>query len=150
MTNFKQQIVIKYKQQINERIQTCRKMIVDLTEDAKNDAKGSAGDKHETTLAMMHIEQEKLNQKLKEFLGLKNTFDGIDFEQSKTKIGLGSLVLANETYFLLSVSLPKIELDNKTIFAISPQAPLAEQLIGKEENQTLTMNNLAYTIHAVL
>jgi transcription elongation GreA/GreB family factor len=125
-------------------------MIVDLTEDAKNDAKGSAGDKHETTLAMMHIEQEKLNQKLKEFLGLKNTFDGIDFEQSKTKIGLGSLVLANETYFLLSVSLPKIELDNKTIFAISPQAPLAEQLMGKEENQTLTMNNLAYTIHAVL
>jgi glutaredoxin-related protein len=150
MTNFKQQIVIKYKQQINERIQTCRKMIVDLTEDAKNDAKGSAGDKHETTLAMMHIEQEKLNQKLKEFLGLKNTFDGIDFEQSKTKIGLGSLVLANETYFLLSVSLPKIELDNKTIFAISPQAPLAEQLMGKEENQTLTMNNLTYTIHAVL
>jgi glutaredoxin-related protein len=150
MTNFKQQIVIKYKQQINERIQTFREMIVDLTEDAKNDAKGSAGDKHETTLAMMHIEQEKLNQKLKEFLGLKNTFDGIDFEQSKTKIGLGSLVLANETYFLLSVSLPKIELDNKTIFAISPQAPLAEQLMGKEENQTLTMNNLAYTIHAVL
>lgn len=150
MTNFKQQIVIKYKQQINERIQTFREMIVDLTEDAKNDAKGSAGDKHETTLAMMHIEQEKLNQKLKEFLGLKNTFDGIDFEQSKTKIGLGSLVLANEIYFLLSVSLPKIELDNKTIFAISPQAPLAEQLMGKEENQTLTMNNLAYTIHAVL
>jgi hypothetical protein len=149
MINFKQQIVINYKQQINERIRTFREMIVDLTEDAKNDAKGSAGDKHETTLAMMHIEQEKLNQKLKEFLGLKKTFDGIDFEQSKTKIGLGSLVLANETYFLLSVSLPKIELDGKTIFAISPQAPLAEKLMGKSEKEELTMNNLTYTIHTI-
>ena len=150
MTTFKQQIVIKYKQQINERIQTFREMIVDLSEDAKNDAKGSAGDKHETTLAMMHIEQEKLNQKLKEFLGLKNSFDGIDFEQSKTKIGLGSLVLANETYFLLSVSLPKIEIEGKTIFAISPQAPLAEKLMGKELNEIVTMNNLSYTIHAIV
>ena len=150
MTTFKQQIVIKYKQQINERIQTFREMIVDLSEDAKNDAKGSAGDKHETTLAMMHIEQEKLNQKLKEFLGLKNTVDGIDFEQSKTKIGLGSLVLANEIYFLISVSLPKIEVDNKMVFAISPQAPLAEKLMGKEINQTIQVNELNYLIHDIL
>lgn len=150
MINFKQQIVINYKQQINERIRTFREMIVDLTEDAKNDAKGSAGDKHETTLAMMHIEQEKLNQKLKEFLGLKKTFDGIDFEQSKTKIGLGSLVLANETYFLISVSLPKIEIDNKMVFAISPQAPLAEKLMGKEVSEIVMMNNLSYTIHTIV
>jgi hypothetical protein len=39
-----------------------------LTEDSKNDAKGSAGDKHETALSMMHIEQEKLNYKLREWL----------------------------------------------------------------------------------
>jgi hypothetical protein len=38
-------------------------MIAALTEDSKNDAKGSAGD-HETALSMMHIEQEKLNYKL--------------------------------------------------------------------------------------
>jgi hypothetical protein len=39
--------------------------MIALTEDSKNDAKGSAGDKHETALSMMHIEQEKLNYKLK-------------------------------------------------------------------------------------
>ena len=48
-------------------------MISDLAQDAQNDAKGSAGDKHETALAMMHIEQEKLNQKLAEIVGQKNT-----------------------------------------------------------------------------
>jgi hypothetical protein len=33
-------------------------MIAALTEDSKNDAKGSSRDKHETALSMMHIEQE--------------------------------------------------------------------------------------------
>jgi hypothetical protein len=48
-----------------------------LTEDSKNDAKGSAGDKHETALSMMHIEQEKLNYKLRKWLQ-KAILDKID------------------------------------------------------------------------
>jgi hypothetical protein len=51
-------------------------MIAALTEDSKNDAKGSAGDKHETALSMMHIEQEKLNYKLRKWL--KAILDKID------------------------------------------------------------------------
>jgi hypothetical protein len=47
-------------------------MIAALTEDSKNDAKGSAGDKHETALSMMHIEQEKLNYKLRKWLPKSN------------------------------------------------------------------------------
>ncbi len=53
-------------------------MISDLAQDAQNDAKGSAGDKHETALSMMHLEQEKLNQKLAEIIGQKNSVDKID------------------------------------------------------------------------
>jgi hypothetical protein len=46
----------------------CLEIWLPLTEDSKNDAKGSAGDKHETALSMMHIEQEKLNYKLRKWL----------------------------------------------------------------------------------
>ena len=52
--------------------------IADLTLDAQNDAKGSAGDKHETALSMMHLEQEKLNQKVKKTLEQKAILDNID------------------------------------------------------------------------
>jgi hypothetical protein len=45
-----------------------------LQEDSKNDAKGSAGDKHETALSMMHIEQEKLNYKLREVVTQKQSW----------------------------------------------------------------------------
>ncbi|HRE77003.1 MAG TPA: hypothetical protein PLL09_04170 [Flavobacterium sp.] len=143
----KQKIIQHYSNFIQTKIDSLRQMIADLTEDAKNDAKGSAGDKHETTLSMMHLEQEKLNQKLKEFLEAKAIFESIDFEKNNTKVSLGSLVLANDVYFLISVSLPKVELEEKTIFAISPQAPLAQKLIGRDLGDSIEVNQLNYTIN---
>ena len=55
----KQQILIRYKEMLQDRIDVFQDMISGLTIDAQNDAKGSAGDKHETALSMMHLEQEK-------------------------------------------------------------------------------------------
>lgn len=145
----KQKIIQHYSIFIQSKIDSLRQMIADLTEDAKNDAKGSAGDKHETALSMMHLEQEKLNQKLKEFLDTKSIFDSIDFEKTHSKVMVGSLVFANDIYFLVSVSLPKVELDGKTIFAVSPQAPLAQMLLGSVLNDEISVNNVSYTIKSI-
>ena len=67
----KQEVLHYYKQLVQDRIDVFQDMISGLTVDAQNDAKGSAGDKHETALSMMHLEQEKLNHKLKEILEQK-------------------------------------------------------------------------------
>jgi transcription elongation GreA/GreB family factor len=145
----KQKIIQHYSNFLQNKIDSLRQMIADLTEDAKNDAKGSAGDKHETALSMMHLEQEKLNQKLKEFLETKSIFDSIDFEKSHTKVMVGSLVLANDIYFLISVSLPKVELEGKTIFAVSPQAPLAQMLLGSVLDDEFSVSNVSYKIQSI-
>ena len=71
---FKAQIVSQYQIRIQDKIDAFQDMIAALTEDSKNDSKGSAGDKHETALSMMHIEQEKLNYKLKEYLNENKLF----------------------------------------------------------------------------
>jgi hypothetical protein len=55
---FKQKILFRYKEIIQDRIDVFQDMISGLTIDAQNDAKGSAGDKHETALSMMHLEQK--------------------------------------------------------------------------------------------
>ena len=70
--DFKERVHARYLQLVQDRIDVFRDMITALAEDAQNDAKGSAGDKHETALSMMHLEQEKLNLKLKEVLEQKN------------------------------------------------------------------------------
>lgn len=124
-------------------------MISDLAQDAQNDAKGSAGDKHETALSMMHLEQEKLNQKLAEIIAQKNVVDKIDADAIHTKVALGSLVQTNEMLFYISAALPKIQLENKTIIAVSPQSPLGSQLMGKSLGDAVAINTNRFQINAI-
>ena len=143
---FKQKIKSHYQNLLSEKINELRFMISDLARDAQNDAKGSAGDKHETALAMMHLEQEKLNQKLAENLNQKAIIDKIDTNSNHNKIALGSLVQANEMWFYISGAMPKIQLDDKTIIAVSSESPLGSQLLGKSEGDTIQINTNKFLI----
>jgi hypothetical protein len=147
---FKAQIVAQYKQRIQDKIDAFKDMIAALSKDSKNDAKGSAGDKHETALSMMHIEQEKLNFKLKEHLNDHLLFSKIDFAKQSTKIGAGSLVQANDNYFLISIALPKIMVQGATVFGVSPESPLAQHLIGSEIGHSFEINNTKYVVNEVM
>ena len=145
----KQQILDKYQQLVQDRIDVFRDMISGLTEDAQNDAKGSAGDKHETALSMMHLEQEKLNYKLKEVLDQKAILDKIDASIAHKKVALGSLVQTNGLLLFISSALPKITIDNKTIFALSPQSPLGSKLMGQEAGASVMVNEKDYLIENI-
>lgn len=148
--SFKNLIIAAYKLRIQDKIDAFQDMISALSEDSKNDAKGSAGDKHETALSMMHIEQEKLNFKLKEYLNDRDQFSKIDFSKKHSKVQVGSLVQANFNYFLIAVALPKITVEGKTVFGISPQSPLAQKLIGNDEGHSFSINNVKYLINEIL
>jgi hypothetical protein len=145
----KHNILLRYHQILQDRIDIFRDMISDLTIDAQNDAKGSAGDKHETALSMMHIEQEKLNHKLKEILDQKTILDKIDASANHTKIALGSLVQANGMLLFISAALPKITIEDKTIIAVSPQSPLGSKLMGNEVGFEFEINTTRYLIQTI-
>jgi hypothetical protein len=70
--DFKQKIYQYYLQLVQDRIDVFRWL--PRSRRTLNDAKGSAGDKHETALSMMHIEQEKLNYKLREVVTQKQSW----------------------------------------------------------------------------
>ena len=146
---FKQKIHQQYLQLVQDRIDIFRDMIVALTEDSKNDAKGSAGDKHETALSMMHIEQEKLNHKLKEVLTQKAILDKIDSATIAKTIIVGSLVKANGIYLYLSAALPKIAVDGINIIALSLQSPLGNKLMGNEVGFSFEINGTNYLVEGV-
>jgi len=147
---FKQKIYQQYLQLVQDRIDVFKDMIVALTEDSKNDAKGSAGDKHETALSMMHIEQEKLNTKLKEVLTQKAVLDKIDASIVAETIVLGSLVKANGIYLYLSLALPKINVEEINVIALSPQSPLGNKLMGNQVDFTFEINTTTYIIEEIL
>ncbi len=146
---FKQKTHQYYLQLIQDRIDVFKDMIAALTEDSKNDAKGSAGDKHETALSMMHIEQEKLNRKLREVLEQKNVLDKIDSTTIAKTIIVGSLVKANGIFLYLSVALPKISIEGINVIALSPQSPLGNKLMGNEVGFSFEINGTKYVIEEI-
>lgn len=146
----KQKAYARYQQLVSDKIDAFRDMISALSEDARNDAKSSAGDKHETALSMMHLEQEKLNAKLAECLEQKAILDKIDPKSANDKVVLGSLVVANGIHLFLSAALPKVVVDGVTILALSPQSPLGSKLIGKAIGGVAKVNTSTYTIERIL
>ena len=145
----RQKIHQHYLQQVQDNIDTYREMIVALTEESRNDAKSSAGDKHETALTMMHIEQEKLNRKVAEYLDQKAILVRINPTIISNKVILGSLVKANKMLFFISTALPKITIDNQIIFAVSPQSPLGSQLMGNNIGFRFEINGTKYLVEAI-
>ena len=146
---FKQKTHQYYQQLVQDREDAFRDMITALTEDSKNDAKGSAGDKHETALSMMHLEQEKLNRKLREVLDQKIVLDKIDASTTAETIIVGSLVKANGIFLYLSVALPKITIDGINVIALSPQSPLGNKLMGNKVGFTFEINGTKYLIEEI-
>lgn len=146
---FKQKILHHHIVMLQDKIDVYRDMISGLTEDAQNDAKGSAGDKHETALSMMHLEQEKLSAKLQEAIHLKEILTKIDVTVESEKVIMGSLVKANGLHLFVSAALPKSTIDGISVLTLSPQSPLGSQLIGKEAGAVVEVNGSKFLIEHV-
>ena len=149
MDSFKHKILGYYLQQVDDKLDAFRDMVTALTDGAANDAKGSAGDKHETALSMMHIEQEKLNRKIAEFQKQRAVLEKINPEAAPAKIALGSLVKANGMYLFVSAALPKITVDGISIIALSPQSPLGAKMMGMGVGDAFEINGTKYMIEEI-
>ena len=146
---FKQKIKQQHLLLLQDKIDVYQDMISGLSDDAQNDAKGSAGDKHETALSMMHLEQEKITQKLAEAIALQGILDRIEVSKTNSTIALGSSVKVNALQLFVSAALPKITVEGITVLSVSPQSPLGSQLLGKKQGDIVVVNGTTFTIHEV-
>ena len=150
MPSLKQKILYHYQIILQDKIDIYQDLIQSLTEDAQNDAKSSAGDKHETTLSKLHIEQEKIAYKLKEAFEQQAILSKLDILQVSNNVVLGSLVITNHLTVFICTALPKITVDNQTVFAISRQSPLGMQLMHKTVKAEFLVNQVNYKILEIL
>lgn len=66
--------------------------------------------------------------------------------KTSDKAEKGALVETDKGLFFISVSLGEIVFENKKIFAISPDAPLAKAMLGKVAGEVFAINNINQTI----
>ena len=131
---------------LNEKIEALRAALSNATEAANNETKSTAGDKHETSRAMIQLEQEKLSKQLNEVLDQKAEFEKIDTSKISTQAGKGTLIQSDKGILFISIGLGKINVEGQNVFVISPQSPLGQKLIGKKEKDVVDMNNVKYSI----
>ena len=145
----KQKIHQQYLQLVQDKIDVFKDMISGLTEDSKNDAKGSAGDKHETALAMLQIEQGNTRAQLHETLEQRSALVNINPDIITAKILPGSYVKTNKGNFYISVALGKLIIGAESVMAISPQSLLGAKLMGSCVNESVTINAHTYLVESI-
>ncbi|UUV21321.1 hypothetical protein [Paenimyroides aestuarii] len=131
---------------LSNQLAIIQNQITDLATDSLNDAKSSAGDKHETGLAMMHLEQEKLTAKLQQLQEMHQIARTLPTEKKVQKVTFGSVVKINQSILYISVPLQAVLYQNQKIFCVSEKAPLVQQLLHKEIGSEITFNTILYQI----
>lgn len=134
---------------LEQRIAVLKEVMHSLSEAALLDTKSTAGDKHETSRAMVQLEQERTGQQLKEAEQQLAEFLKIDFQKAILQVSPGSLVQTDKGFFLISLALGKIQVEGQLIFAISIHAPLGKAFAGAKQNDTVLFNGISYRIVAI-
>ena len=104
--------------------------------DANTQTKSSAGDKHETGRAMMHLEQERKARQLSGLLQERNKLMSLRISASKS-VRNGSLVHTDLGTFYISISAGELELEGSRIKCISLASPLGQELEECEEGDVV-------------
>lgn len=131
---------------VREKITMLKTLLEDNREGLVSDTKSTAGDKHETSRAMGHLEQEKLNAQFLEAEKLLSLLCSIDLERKIEKVQMGSIIETTMGSFYLSVGLGQIKVENETIYCISPQSPIGSILLSKEKGNNINWQNTTIQI----
>jgi transcription elongation GreA/GreB family factor len=147
---FKQKIYNHYLHTATTKIILLQQALADLKESGANETKSTAGDKHETALAMLQIEQANKRTQLQEALEQKAVLEKISNVTNTTKIVHGSLIKTSKGYFYMSVALGKAVVEDVAVIAISPQSPLGAKLMGLCVCDVVEINGNEYLVEAIL
>lgn len=132
------------------RLEQRRKEIMDELDQIAiaiaNETKSSAGDKHETSRALMQNQREQIGQRLKETETMIGAVQQIDIQSVNTGVRMGSMVTTNKGIFWISVAYGRFDTGDITYYFISPQSPLAIAMTGKKGGDQFSFNNQEYRI----
>ncbi len=114
----------------------------ELMESNKQEGKSSAGDKHETAAAQVHLELEKMGKQMQEHN--KRVEEVERFHPTKisstSEVRAGSLVETNTGWFYVITSLGKLTTQAGDCFVISAASPIGQALLGKKVGEAFRWN----------
>ena len=131
---------------IEESISRIQKVLNDLKDSGANETKSTAGDKHETALAMIQIEQANMRSQLENMLQKKLIMQQLDPTIVTEEVRNGSLVFTDKNILYISVAVGKQTMAGKEIIAISPQSPMGLLLMGSVVGASVIVNQQHFKV----
>ena len=135
-------------QQLQDSLQGLQQHMQQLIEDAANDSKSSVGDKHETSRAQVHLEQEKLSQAISNIEQQLQVMERLSVETSDS-VRSGSVVETSIGWFYIAVPNLIIDFEGNKLRCISSGSPLGKLLMQKQTSEREVMNGSDIIIRGV-
>jgi hypothetical protein len=137
---FKNTLKAACKRIIGQRIASLRMAVAQAQLAANQEEKSSAGDKHETSRAMGHLEQELQSSQLAAHLKELGSLHGVNTDVIYATPVAGSVVRCTNVCFFIGCGLGKQVVEGVSIVFLSAHAPLARSLILKKAGESLVFN----------
>ncbi|WP_372751032.1 hypothetical protein [Labilibaculum sp.] len=132
------------------KIEENKKALADLKESVGSESKSTAGDKHETGRAMIHLEQEKVGRQMQNNLKLKKAIDSLRPENKSHKVGLGALVICDKIRFYVMASLGQHTLYGNKYYFVSMKSEIVQAFLGKEQGAHIEFKGQIYTLKDIV
>lgn len=142
-----------YQQACNsiiKKINENKLAMADLKESVGSESKSTAGDKHETGRAMIHLEQEKANKQMQNSLELKKVLDQVNLDKMYEEVSFGSLVITNKICFYLLAALGQYSIGENQYYFVSLHSEIAKAFMGKKAGEVVVFKNQSFTINEIV
>jgi transcription elongation GreA/GreB family factor len=149
MPSFKEKVQQFYIEMVVQKIDVLRNQQEDIMESLRHETKSTAGDKYETSRAMLHMEQENIALQLSVLMQQKAVLDSMETSVNTASVQFGSLVKTNKGFIFLGVALGKASIENHSVFSISPESPLGKLLMGKMVGDVVNVQAASYEIEGI-
>lgn len=145
----KKEVIAAARRQLQQRLDDLHRQLVDIEQARNNETKSSAGDKYETSREMMQREADQIEARKQHNQDLLQHINQLNQDSSRTTAQPGALVHTSTGWFFLAIPLGKIIVGANTCFALSIEAPLGAQLLGKKAGDRFLFRGSEIVIHTI-
>ena len=126
---------------IKDKTQLLKFELDSINKEKNNLKKSSAGDKFEISRALIQTEYDKIHNQLLIFKNQLRAIKSISLTDKKKKVGVGSFIKTNKSFYFISIGLGKQIIDNNAINIISLSSPIGKLLNNKKKGDKIVFNN---------
>lgn len=125
------------------------KAAVDESQKAANEY-GPPKDRYDSFRTQLLRKRDMYALQLSKAMEQKDILGRIEPGKKLDKVEFGALVFTDKQNIFVSIGLGKLEVNNQTFFAISPQVPIFKALQGRKAGEEFTFNNNKFKILEII